>query len=266
MGGVFINYRTVDDPLGAALIHDRLASRFGRDNVFRDCVSLTPGAHYPSAIRSALENSAVLVAVIGPRWLTLTDGDAVRLIDRDTDWVRTELVVAFGSGIPVLPVLLKDTPDNATMPTMDELPADIRPLATLQAVEISQRRLGDDLDRLVAAVARIGPVPTPSGSVLPRSQDTFFAMVDVLETVPSLNNEHDRATLINKLRPAIGSSVRYSARRRTHVINLLDACRAYPGGIAELLEIIRHLDGESLALRNLAELAATMSDGVGLQP
>ncbi len=263
MSGVFINYRTVDDPLGAALIHDRLASRFGPDNVFRDCVSLTPGAHYPSAIRSALENSAVLVAVIGPRWLTLADGDAVRLIDRDTDWVRTELAVAFSSGIPVLPVLLKDTPDNATMPTMDELPADIRPLATLQAVEISQRRLGDDLDRLVAAVARLHK---PSGGVLPPSQDTFFAMVDVLETVPSLNNEHDRAILINKLRPAIGSMVRYSARRRTHAINLLDACRAYPGGIAELLDVIRRLDGEFLALPKLAELAAKMSDGGELQP
>ena len=124
MGGVFINYRTVDDPLGAALIHDRLALRFGDENVFRDCVSLTPGAHYPSSIRIALENAAVLVAVIGPRWLTLTDESAVRLIDREHDWVRQELALAFDTGIPVLPVLLKDTPANAIMPMMADLPGE----------------------------------------------------------------------------------------------------------------------------------------------
>ncbi|HEX9335794.1 MAG TPA: TIR domain-containing protein, partial [Pseudonocardiaceae bacterium] len=158
MGGVFINYRTIDDPLGAASIHERLVFRFGRANVFRDCESLPPGAHYPSTIRQALANAAVLVAVIGPRWLTLTDETAVRLIDREHDWVRGELELAFTSGIPVLPVLLKDTPANATMPMFDELPEKIRPLAAIQAFEISQRRWADDLERLIAAIARIGPM------------------------------------------------------------------------------------------------------------
>src|SRR5262249_50409536 len=132
VGVLFINYRTVDDPLGAASIHDRLAQRFGVDNVFRDCQSLMPGEHYPSSIRTALESAAIVIAVIGPRWLTLTDDDAVRLIDREHDWVREELADAFQLGIPVLPVLLKDTPANAVMPPVGDLPESIRWLAGIQ--------------------------------------------------------------------------------------------------------------------------------------
>lgn len=249
MGGVFINYRTVDDPLGAALIHDRLALRFGRDNVFRDCVSLAPGAHYPSSIRIALENAAVLVAVIGPRWLTLTDESAVRLIDREHDWVRLELALAFDTGIPVLPVLLKDTPANAVMPMMTDLPVSIRPLATIQALEISQRRLGADLEMLEAAIARFRPVP-------PASVDVFFDMVEALEQVPSLSTEHDRTAMINMLPASIASSVAYSARRRTHAANLLTTCRGYPHGLADLLDVLRRLHGDDCTpLRRLVELA-----------
>jgi hypothetical protein len=259
VGGVFINYRTIDDPLGAASIHDRLALSFGRDNVFRDCVSLTPGEHYPSAIRTALANAAVLVAVIGPRWLTLTDDTAVRLIDREQDWVREELAVAFTAGIPVLPVLLKDTPANAIMPAMAELPTSIRTLATIQAFEISQLRLGDDLERLIAAITQIGSVP--ARILRSAVHEIIFAMVDALEEVPSLRTEHDRAHVINQLPGSIASSVAYSTRRRTHTINLLNACRDYTGGVKALINLIRRIDGEDCRpLRRLVELAARLPD------
>jgi hypothetical protein len=265
LGCVFINYRVVDDPLGAASIYDRLALCFGRDNVFRDCESMAPGEHYPSAIRNALENAAVLVAVIGPRWLTLTDEAAVRLIDRENDWVRQELAYAFRSGIPVLPVLLKDTPANAEMPMVAELPENIRMLATIQAFEISQRRLSVDLERLIASIARIGRVrPVNGGTELSPAQRIFFAMVDALEGMPSLRTEHDRAALINLLPPAIASSVAYSPRRKMHVLNLLSACRDYPDGIASLIRVIRDVDGERCQpLLRLAELATQLPPMIG---
>lgn len=254
MGSVFINYRNVDDPLGAASIHDRLTLRFGKDNVFRDCVSLLPGAHYPSSIRSALRNASVVVAVIGPRWLTLTDSTAVRLIDREGDWVREELATAFDRGIPVLPVLLKDTPANAVMPKIAELPEKIRQLGTLQAVQISQRRLSDDLDRLVAAVARIGQLRIVG--TLSDAQRLFFAMVDLLEEIPGLSTEHDRAAVISRLPRPIASTVAYSTRRWTHLMNLLSACQVYPGGLSGLIGVLQDVDGkECVPLVRLTELA-----------
>ena len=77
VGGVFINYRAVDDPLGAAAIHAILASEFGEDQVFRDCESMKPGEHYPSALREALERFYA---------------DMARLTDRIVELVPTMVI------------------------------------------------------------------------------------------------------------------------------------------------------------------------------
>lgn len=254
VGGVFINYRNVDDPLGAASIRERLVLTFGRENVFRDSDSLQPGGHYPTGIRAALWNASVVVAVIGPRWLTLTDETSVRLIDRERDWVRQELATAFTQGIPVLPVLLKDTPANAVMPTTAQLPEEIRTLASIQAMELSHRRLGDDLDRLVLAVSRLGRLSAPTA--LPEEQRLFFAMVDALAEIPALATEQDRAAIINQLSRPIADSVAYNSRRRAHVMNLLLACRAHRGGVNHLIQVLLAIEGDDcLPLLQLIELA-----------
>lgn len=149
---VFVNYRVADNPLGAAAIHDFLARRFGQHRVFRDCVSIMPGDRYPQAIYAALERASVLVAVIGAQWLTLTDPKTGRLrIHRRRDWVRRELAWAFRQSITVLPVLL----DGAKMPSKPELPKDIAPLANIQALSISHRQLGADLDSLAFRIRRL---------------------------------------------------------------------------------------------------------------
>ncbi len=65
---------------------------------------------------------------------------------------------ALRRGIKVLPVLWQDAPANASLPTADELPDDIRRLANIQALPISRRRLDDDLERLSDKVAQLRPV------------------------------------------------------------------------------------------------------------
>jgi RecA/RadA recombinase len=150
VGGVFINYRSKDRPEAAGAIYGELVKRFGRDRVFRDCDSIQVGDRYPAALRSALADADVLVAVIGPGWLA-TDASGTRLIDRDHDWVRNEIAEAFRIGIPVVPVLLAD----AARLTREELPDDIRRLALVQALSFNHRRLGEDLNRLVARVTEL---------------------------------------------------------------------------------------------------------------
>jgi hypothetical protein len=158
MGGVFINYRVVDNPLGAAGIHDARATRFGATKVFRDCVSMEAGVHYPAAIREALVSSDVLVSIIGPKWLTLVDRNTgTRLIDREEDWVRRELVWAHDRDIPIVPVLLTNTPTDATQPAAEELPPDLRWFAYLQAFRFSQRTFGSDVIRLSARLTTLAP-------------------------------------------------------------------------------------------------------------
>lgn len=157
MGVVFVNYRAKDNPLGAAGIHDMLARRFGDDRMFRDSVSMVAGEHYPTKLREGLERADVLVAVIGPRWNELTDEQGRLLIQRERDWVRWEIARAIERGIPIVPVLLRDTPEDARPPDRAILPASIRELVNYQVFVVSQKRFGDDLDRLADRLVALVP-------------------------------------------------------------------------------------------------------------
>jgi hypothetical protein len=144
MGGVFVNYRVKDEALGAAWICRELTGRFGDGQVFRDTDSLRPGDHFPDTIRRALRESDIVLAVIGPEWLTLRDSDGKRLIDRERDWVRTEIEDAFAHDIPVLPVFLLDTP----LLDKNDLPASITRLAAIQNLRIGFEDSSGDLEKL----------------------------------------------------------------------------------------------------------------------
>lgn len=261
MARIFINYRSIDNPWGAAGIHEWLSRRFTSHRIFRDCASLDAGNHYPTAIMAELEKADLLIAIIGPHWLTAADPETgQRLVDRPTDWVRRELAFAFEHDIPVLPVLLKDTPDDAHHPTATDLPHDIRLLASLQAIDVSQRHLSRDLDNLAQHILRLLPTsdappdrPHPTRDLPP---ETLFALVDALEAIPCLATEDTRSVLINQLRPAIAGTIRYSPLRRIHTINLIRTCLDHEGGLAEMIATIRHLEGdESIPLRRLIAVA-----------
>jgi effector-associated domain 2 (EAD2)-containing protein/TIR domain-containing protein len=262
MGSVFISYRSVDNPWGAAGIHESLARRFGADRVFRDCVSLDAGTHYPAAIIAALEKAGLLIAVIGPRWLTVADPKTgKRLIDRKSDWVRRELAYAFDRDIPVLPVLLQDNLDDVHQPTCADLPDDIRPLGTIQAFKVNQHRLGADLDLLAERIVHMLPTlaaapARPRGGVPRIPRETFYSLVEALEAVPCLFSDDTRALLVSQLRPAIAGNVRYSSQRRIHAMNIVRTCLDYEGGVAEMISTIREIEGpESIALQRLAAVA-----------
>src|SRR5262245_9547390 len=113
-----------------------LTRRFGADRVFRDSVSMAAGDHYPTKLREGLEQADVLVAVIGPQWNELVDEQGLLLIQRDRDWVRWEIARAIERGIPIVPVLLRDVPDDANPPDRAILPASIRKLADYQTFDI----------------------------------------------------------------------------------------------------------------------------------
>jgi hypothetical protein len=157
MGVVFINYRVKDNPLAAATIYKELAGRFGARQVFRDCDSIQAGDHYPTELRAGLERADVLLAVIGPQWNRLTDEHGTLLIQRDDDWVRWEIATAIKRNIRIVPVLLRDVPESAELPSRTILPKNIKKLANLQTIDISQRRLSADLDQLANRLVEMVP-------------------------------------------------------------------------------------------------------------
>src|SRR5205807_2337668 len=75
-----------------------------------------------------VRSAPVILAVIGPRWLTATDPTGQRRIDNPADWIRRELTEAFTTGVRVIPVLT----DQAELPREAQLPADIAALSRCQ--------------------------------------------------------------------------------------------------------------------------------------
>lgn len=153
MSGVFINYRVKDTPYGAVAIFSELAARFGSEQVFRDSDSLWPADHYPTMIRKNLRASEIMLAIIGPEWLELTDDSGQRLIDRDNDWVRAEIAAALSLEITVIPILLHDTEPLQNK----DLPKDIAGLASLHICRIHYTTFRDDVERLVKAIMAQAP-------------------------------------------------------------------------------------------------------------
>src|SRR5262249_61141930 len=103
--GVFINYRGADSDAAAAVIDRELAARLGSDRVFLDCRSIPAGADFAVELLGRLRACSVLVVVIGPRWLTLTDGAGRRRIDDPEDWIRREIAEALSARVRGGPVL-----------------------------------------------------------------------------------------------------------------------------------------------------------------
>ena len=157
MAGVFVNYRAKDTPHAAAWIANVLVDNFTSDLVFRDTDSMAAGEHYPSEIRAALRDADVLVAVVGPKWMQEDPTTGEPRILNERDWVRTEIAYALEHGIPVVPVLLLDAPDNARLPRHDELPEDIQEFASLQVARLSQRRWAQDTKQLVERLVTMAP-------------------------------------------------------------------------------------------------------------
>ncbi|MGH3875578.1 MAG: toll/interleukin-1 receptor domain-containing protein [Actinophytocola sp.] len=142
---LFVSYRINDSVYATAGIADRLARHFGRENVFRDRDTLALGAMYPTSIRRALERCDTVLAVIGSAWLEIRDSSGQRCLDNPRDWVRTELRMAFERGIPVVPVLLDDTP----LPDPSRLPDDLAPLTLCTFWQVRHQSFDSDVRGLI---------------------------------------------------------------------------------------------------------------------
>lgn len=145
MRSIFLSYRAVDSVHATAAISAELADHFGRVCVFRDHDSLTPGALYPGHIRQALAACDTMLAVIGPHWLAARYPGGARCIDDPKDWVRLELITAFRRRVPVVPLLLDQTP----LPAPDRLPDDVAALAVSNFWQIRHQTLPADVRGLI---------------------------------------------------------------------------------------------------------------------
>jgi hypothetical protein len=158
---IAISYRRTDTSAFAGRIYDRLSQHLGYDQVFFDIDTIEPGRDFREVIQRQVAEADVLVAVIGPRWLTEEDSKGARRLHDPADFIHLEIAGALAHNVRVIPVLV----GGARMPSVDELPPDLVGLAHRNAFEISQARFEYDLDQLVAAIDRLmGPRPPASAT------------------------------------------------------------------------------------------------------
>src|SRR5690349_19313653 len=108
MSEIFFSYRSADSAV-AERIRERLASRYGRDNVRTTDPRSLPRElqELRTLVESALEKIDAFVAIIGPTWVR-SRGGAHRL-DDPRDIIHLELAEALARGIPIIPVLIRGT-------------------------------------------------------------------------------------------------------------------------------------------------------------
>jgi hypothetical protein len=147
-GKVFISYRWSDSAAYAGRVWDRLERDLGRHSLFMDVAAIPFGTNLPEVLHEEVAKCGVLLAMIGPNWLDERDEHGNRRLDDPNDLVRIEIARALQRGIPVIPILL----DSATIPKADQLPKDLKELASRLGMQIHHASFHDDMNRLIRAL------------------------------------------------------------------------------------------------------------------
>lgn len=181
----FISYRREDSALAARYICEMIGKQFGTTSVFLDVESIDSGDEFPERIKTALERATVVIALIGPHWLAVTDKYGRRRIDKPDDWVRQELTCALQRCV-VIPTLLLETP----LPERDALDDALVSIRTRQAFKLRDDTWHDDLIRLMNRLEELGfarqaehPLRYPTPKVQIREL-AALELHNVLETLP----------------------------------------------------------------------------------
>lgn len=164
---VFISYRRADSKAYAGRLRDALRRCITPPvELFMDIDSIAGGRDFRVAITQALQRSSVVLALIGPSWLTLASPDGLPRLQTAGDLVHYEVKCGLDLGLLVIPVLV----DGARMPSEAELPTSLRTLRLRNSMELSDSRWDYDVDRLIQAVSA-APELASRESPLPRRRD-----------------------------------------------------------------------------------------------
>ncbi len=152
---------------------DALKGRFGAESVFFDTKDVDLGSSWQRETEQRLRNADVVLAVIGPHWVTIADERTRRrVLDAgEEDLLRLEIETGLRQGALVVPVLV----DEAPMPAREMLPRPFKPLPSLEATTLRHASWDQDLEALmesleqrVAERRRGGGVPSAGLPVIER--------------------------------------------------------------------------------------------------
>jgi hypothetical protein len=196
MPRIALSYRRADSDAMTGRLFDRLVAHYGRQSVFRDIDDIPLGVDFRTHIQSVLNQSDIVLVVMGPRWTGGRSGQG--RLENPADPVRIEVETALRMGMPVIPILVGRT----GMPKVDQLPESLADLAYRNGTRVDTGQDFDvHVDRLIRAMdgmfetakLRESPaigsmstdLPIASGSPLPRIAASAPARTGSVE--PSLS-------------------------------------------------------------------------------
>jgi TIR domain len=162
---IFISYRRDDSAGHAGRVHDRLEREFGPDLLFMDVDAIPLGLNFIKVLREEVAKCDVLLALIGPSWLSARDEEGNRRLDNPSDFLRIEIATALQRDTPVIPILL----DGARMPKSAQLPKDLEELAVRNGLDIRHASFHIDMGKLIRALKNLSG-PTPNAPRSPQEE------------------------------------------------------------------------------------------------
>jgi len=177
MPSLFISYRSDDNPEAALGIYTQLRNLIGPASIFMDRTGIASGEVWPERLRGALADAAVVLVLIGSKWLRCTDHHGRRKIDDPKDWVHEEILTALSQKKTIIPILIGL---SVEMPSRVALPGALSSLADIQAYRLHDSHWDEDLYSLARLlIERHGftglvsgvPLPPKCATVVPLSPD-----------------------------------------------------------------------------------------------
>lgn len=197
MPRVFLSYRRSDTQDVAGRLFERLTLHLSRASVFKDVDSIPAGVDFAAHLKQALSDCSAVLVLIGPTYLSCRDSSGrLRLFDDPEDLVRHEVEAALTLNLPIIPV----TVGSATMPTSEQLPQTLKPLAKMNGLALrADPDFNRDLDRLLAQL-----VPFLGGDVRSELEQRRQQAARIRERLTSLAWQFDHVSgLMNEGYPLI---------------------------------------------------------------
>lgn len=155
MTKIFVSYRRADSADTAERIVEHLteiSGKFSATDLFFDVDSIPVGANFRRYITERVSQCVVMLVVIGPDWVSVTNPDGSRRLDDPSDQVRLEVEAALSRQMTLIPILVR----GASIPHADELPESIRELVDYNGLMVRHAPdFKSDIARLIEALEKI---------------------------------------------------------------------------------------------------------------
>jgi hypothetical protein len=190
---IFISYREGDEPHTVHTIYKRLSQLLKRYKIYFDKNDIVGGSDFRLSIAKQINDSKVIVAPIGKRWLSLLKERQHRELSHPNDWDsidwltwELEIALAAHPKKTIIPVHL----DSSSRLTEKDLPDRIKDLARKSILTIHQDNdevFEDGIRKLAVAIRKhIQATEEPSPSVWQKLVNHLFRLEERLWSFATL--------------------------------------------------------------------------------